>query len=62
MEQYRSSLAPRTQRRSQNVCSDVAKIRSISESCKDFAYFFQFLPFLPQKFVRVDKIHYLCRC
>ena len=50
MEQYRSSLAPRTQRRSQYVCSDVAKIRSISESCMDFAYFFQFLAFLAQKF------------
>ena len=29
MEQYRSSLTPRTQRRSQNKCSDFAKIGSI---------------------------------
>ena len=62
MEQYRSSLAPRTQRRSQNVCSDVAKIRSFYDSCKKFANYFHFLPFLVQKFVRVDKIHYLCKC
>ena len=48
MEQYRSSLAPRTQRRSQNLCSDIAKIRSISESCKDFAYFFSFCLFYPK--------------
>ncbi len=40
---------------------DVAKIRTIFESCKKFDIYFQFLPFLPQKFVRVDKIHYLCR-
>ena len=36
MEQYRSSLAPRTQRRSQNLCSDVAKIQIRKQSSKYF--------------------------
>jgi hypothetical protein len=32
MEQYRSRLAPRTQRRSQNIHFDAAKIRTFSET------------------------------
>ena len=39
MEQYRPSLAPRTQRRSQNLCSDVARISLI---------FFSFCLFYPK--------------
>ena len=34
MEQYRSSLTPRTQRRSQNICSDTAKIQTLFETTK----------------------------
>ncbi len=34
MEQYRSSLTPRTQRRSQNICSDTAKIHTLFETTK----------------------------
>ena len=39
---------------------DVAKIGSFSESCKEFANYFQFLPFLAHKFGGVDKNEYLC--
>ena len=41
MEQYRSSLTPRTQRRSQNICSDTAKIQTLFETTKDFLIYFQ---------------------
>jgi hypothetical protein len=41
MEQYRSSLTPRTQRRSQNICSDTAKIQTLFETTKDFHIYFQ---------------------
>ena len=41
MEQYRSSLTPRTQRRSQNICSDTAKVEIISETTKVFLIYFQ---------------------
>jgi len=41
MEQYRSSLTPRTQRRSQNFRSDTAKIRIFSDTTKDFLIYFQ---------------------
>ena len=34
MEQYRSSLTPRTQRRSQNFRSDTAKIQTLIETTK----------------------------
>ena len=40
---------------------DVAKIRTISERCKDFANYFLFLPFLAQKFGGLGFLLYLCR-
>ena len=39
---------------------DVAKIRTISERCKDFDCFFSVFAFLPHKFGGVDKNGYLC--
>ena len=33
---------------------DIAKIRTISERCKDFANYFLFLPFLAEKFGGLD--------
>ena len=42
MEQYRSSLAPRTQRRSQNFRSDSAKIRLSEGKTKENLVFFVF--------------------
>ena len=42
MEQYRSSLAPRTQRRSQNFRSDSAKIRLSEGKTKENLVFFCF--------------------
>ncbi len=53
MEQYRSSLTPRTQRRSQNICSDTAKIRIFSDTTQLFLMFFHklrvFDPFVAYK-------------
>ena len=49
MEQYRSSLAPRTQRRSQKQTFDGAKIDIIIETSKFSGIFFLSLHVLVQK-------------
>ena len=44
MEQGRSGLTPRTQRRSQNICSDAAKIGTFFYTSKLFDAFLSLIP------------------
>ena len=59
MEQGRFSLTPRTQRRSQNFHSDVAKISIISSTSKFLASFLQIFGCRALLF---QKISYFCKC